>query len=178
MPNLKSVTVSKNRRFCKSFCHCLYHASTRIDVVTHMPLWTYISCHPFRDVPIFSSRHLPVTFACAAASRIAIMAGISNHQRTCRSIASWKTAELSLAQFDYMAWEEAWWSHWGNQTLDIWFEVQSSNPSTNNDKLRLLYKTCWSDSTLAIVLHLENLFIINAIYWERNFLPACFIGLN
>ena len=97
------LAIYHSSKYVKIVCHCLYHASTRIDVVTHMPLWTYISCHPFRDVPIFSSRHLPVTFACAAASRIAIMAGISNHQRTCRSIASWKTAELSLAQFDYMA---------------------------------------------------------------------------
>ena len=126
-------------------------------MVTHMPLWTCISCHPFRDVPIFSSSHLPSTFACAAACRIVIMAGILNHKHTCRSIASLKTAESSLAQFDYTVWEETWWSHWRNRTLYILFEVQSSNPSTNNDKLRLFYKTCWSDSTLAVVLHLGNL---------------------
>ena len=39
-------------RYDKIVCHCLYHASTRVDVVTHMPLWPHISCHPFRYVHI------------------------------------------------------------------------------------------------------------------------------
>ena len=81
----------------------------------------------------------------------------TNTPATCRSIASWKTAKLSLAQFDYVVWEESWWSHTENQPLDTWFNVHKYNPSTNNDKLEHLYKHSWSDLTLALVLHLKYL---------------------
>ena len=89
-------------------------------------------CHLFRDVAILRAITSNL-WACAAANSIAILAGILNHQRTCRYIASSKSSESSFAQFDYMAEEEAWWSHGGNRTLNLLLKVQDSKPSTNND---------------------------------------------
>jgi hypothetical protein len=63
---------------------------------------THISCHPFRDVHT-NRAATPLTYTYAPASRVATIAGISNHQHTYISIASWIFADLSLAQFDYMA---------------------------------------------------------------------------
>jgi hypothetical protein len=65
-----------------------------------------------------------------------------------------KSVELSWAQFDYMVYEEVWWS-----LREIWTlnpEVQASNPSTNNDMLKLSHKLGTGHSNSAVVLHLKK----------------------
>jgi hypothetical protein len=84
-----------------------------------------IPCHQFRDVQwsyayIFFCKQKPPT-----------------HLQLYCPI---KSVEMSWAQFDYMVYEEVWWSLREIWTMNFFIKVQASNPSTNNDMLKLCHK--------------------------------------
>ena len=108
--NLQSGKFAKCQRYDKIVCHCLYHASTRIDVVTHMPLWTYISCHPFRDVHT-NRAATPLTYT------LRLQAGLLPWQASQTS--NTPTYLLPLGYLQSWAW----------LSLTIWLERRHDGPT-------------------------------------------------